>query len=199
MMKYILVSVMIFLFLGCSTRVPPKAEYRLNSNIEVKKLSSLSCKDKSLKVAQAFSSNTLMSRDMSYGLGDSKQFIYSESQWALTPNRAITTKFLAELRNSHLFKSVQISKSRSRNDYILEINIVDFMQYFDENSSSSYSQFIVSLTIIDAKTNRVFATDTFKSKVDVKTLDASGGVDGLNEALEEVLSQSNSWFNKVCK
>ena len=199
MMNFFLISIAIVLFVGCSTSVPPKVEYRLNPSLEIKNLSSLGCKEKSLKVAQAFSSNTLMSRDMSYGLGDSKQYIYSKSQWSLTPNRAITAKFLAELKKSKLFKSVQISKSRSSNDYILEINIIDFMQYFDETSSSSYSQFVVSLTFIDTKTNRVFATETFKSKVNVTSLDADGGVDGLSKAFDDVLSQSDIWLSKVCK
>jgi len=199
MMKFFLISIAIVLFVGCSKIVPPKVEYRLNPSLEIKNLSSLGCKEKSLKVAQAFSSNTLMSRDMSYGLGDSKQYIYSKSQWSLTPNRAITAKFLAELKKSKLFKSVQISKSRSSNDYILEINIIDFMQYFDETSSSSYSQFVVSLTFIDTKTNRVFATETFKSKVNVASLDADGGVDGLSKAFDDVLSQSDIWLSKVCK
>jgi len=198
-MKYFLIGVAIVLFIGCTNTVPPKVEYRLNSNFETQNLSSLGCKEKTLKVAQAFSSNTLMSRDMSYGLGSSKQYVYSESLWSLTPNRAITANFLEELRDSKLFKSVQISKSRSRNDYILEINIVDFMQYFDEKSTSSEAKFTVSLTFIDAKTNKVFATQTFTSKVLVTTLNANGGVEGLNKALADVLSQSNTWFEKVCK
>ena len=199
MLKYLLVSLATVLFIGCSITVPPKVEYRLNPSIEIQNLSSLGCKDKSLKVAQAFSSSTLMSQDMSYGLGDSKQYIYSKSQWSVTPNRAITAKFLSELKESKLFKNVQISKSRSSNDYILEINIVDFMQYFDEESKSSTAQLIVSLTFIDIKANRVFATKTFTSKIDVETLNASGGVEGLNKVFSKVLLQTNNWYEEVCK
>ena len=198
-MRYILVILAFFLFLGCSTTLPPKSEYRLSPDIAIKKLSADSCKDKSLKVAQAFSTSTLMSRDMSYGLGNSKQYIYSESQWASTPNRAITAEFLKLLRDSKLFKSVQISKSRSKNDFILEINIEDFMQYFNKQSSASFAKISISLTLIDAKTNKVFATQTFRTKLDVETLDANGGVSGLNRALSEVLSQSNIWIAGVCK
>jgi len=198
-MRYILIVLASFLFLGCSTALPPKSEYRLNPDIRTQKLSADSCKNKSLKVAQAFSQSTLMSRDMSYGLGDSKQYIYSESQWASTPNRAITAQFLKLFRASDLFKSVQISKSRSKNDFILEINIEDFMQYFNKQSSASFAKISISLTLIDAKTNNVFATQTFKTNTDVITLDANGGVDGLNDALSEVLSQSNIWIAGVCK
>ncbi len=199
MMKYILTGLAVVLFLGCSSTVPPKSEFRLNPDLKKQELLESGCSDKSLKVAQAFSSSILMSKNMNYGLGDSKQYIYSESQWSLTPNRAITSEFLKLIRESKLFKSVQVSKSRSRNDFILEVNIEDFMQYFNEESSLSYANMIVSLTLINTKTNNVFATQTFSAKVDVETLDANGGVDGLNNVLSDVLLQTNAWLSKVCK
>ena len=136
---------------------------------------------------------------MNYALGDSAQYVYSASLWATAPSRAVTSEFLSLIRDSKLFKSVQISKSRSRNDFILEINIEDFMQYFNENSTHSYSNVVVSLSLINTRTNNVIASEKFMSKVDVTSLDASGGVRGLNKALAEVLSESNIWLSQVCK
>ena len=198
-MKYFLITRISILFIGCSTTIPPKSEFRVNPNIPDKKLSVMSCKDNSLKVAQAFSSNSLMSRDMNYAQGDAKQYIYAKSQWASTPNRAITDMYLKLLRETDIFNSVQVSKSRSRNDYTLEINIEDFMQYFNEESSYSNANVVITLSFIETKSSIVFASKTFSSKVDVKTLNAEGGVDALNTALSEVMSQSNEWFGEVCK
>ncbi len=198
-MRYLIISLVVILFVGCTTTTPPKSEFRINPNILSKKLNISGCSDKSLKVAQAFSSNTLMSQSMNYGIGDTKQYAYSKSQWSLTPNRAITDEFLVLLREMKIFKSVQISKSRSKNDFILEINIEDFMQYFNADSSNSYVNVLISLTLIDSKTNYVFATKTFSAKIDTLSLDANGGVIGLNKALANVLSQSGDWFGEVCR
>jgi len=55
------------------------------------------------------------------------------------------------------------------------------------------------VTLINSKTNSVFATQTFSKQVDVKALNASGGIDGLNTALSAVLYQSNDWLAEVCK
>ena len=198
-MKYLIISLVTILFVGCTTVTPPKTEFRINPMMPDLQLSGMECKDSSLKVAQAFSSSNLMSIDMNYAQGDSKQYIYSKSQWSVTPNRAVTAKFLELLRDTELFNSVQVSKSRSKSDYILEINIEDFMQYFNEDSSSSYAKATVSLALIETKTSITFATKTFSTKVDIDTLNANGGVEGLNTALSDILSQSAEWFGKVCK
>ena len=198
-MKYILLSLVVFLFIGCTTVVPPKSEFRVNPKFSSKKLEVSGCKEKSLKVGQAFSSNSLMSQNMNYAQGDSKQYIYSQSQWSTTPNKAITAEYLKLIRQMDVFASVQISKSRSKNDYILEINIEDFMQYFCEDASTSNSHVMISLTIIDTKTNSVIATKIFSARVDILELNANGGVSGLNIALASVLNQSSHWFSEVCK
>ena len=199
-MRYILIISLVVLFSGCiSTKIPPKSEFRINPNTKVKTYTNDGCKDKSLKVTQAFSSNSLLSQNMYYGLGNTKQYIYSKSLWSTTPNRAITKEFVTLIRGSKLFKSVQSSKSRSKNDFILEINIEDFMQYFSEDSQNSFANVILNVTLINARTNLVIDTQTFSKKVEVKSLNASGGVDGLNTALSDALYKTNNWLARICK
>lgn len=198
-MKYALVFVISLLFSGCISSIPPKIEFRVNSKVDVKPIAQNGCKDKSLKIAQAFSSSSLLSKDMSYRLGDYKQYKYSEALWSISPNRAITMEFLSLIRNSKLFKSVQVSKSRSRSDVILEINIEDFMQYFNNNSTLSHVNVVISVSLINARKNSVFDTQTFSKKIKVKELNSRAGVEGLNIALNDVLKQSNLWLGDVCK
>ena len=198
--KYLILSIIAILFSGClTTTIPAKSEYRINTTLKANKTDAQSCTMKSLKVAKAFSSSAIMSNHMMYAIGDSKQYAYAESLWAQNPNSVITSNLLKLLRETELFKSVQVSKSRSRNDFILEINIEDFMQYFNSDSSSSYANIVVSLTLIDIKSNTVYATQTFASKVDVETLNAQGGVKGLSIALNNILAQTNTWISGVCK
>lgn len=199
-MKYISIIFLMIFMSGCvTTTVPAKSEYRIKTNEVHIKSNAVGCNDKSLKVAQAFSSSALVSNNMSYALGDSKQFIYSESLWAQSPNSVITSKFLELIRAMDLFKSVQISKSRSRNDVILEVSIEDFMQYFNADSSKSHANVSINLTLIDIRSNRVFATKTFHSEVDILSLNAEGGVKGLSKGLTNILNNTNTWLSGVCK
>ena len=199
-MKYFFISLFSILLSGCvTTIVPAKSEYRINTDIEAQKSESNSCKRKSLKVAQAFSSGTLMSKHMLYAIGDNKQYAYAESLWAENPNLVITSKVVKLVRETELFQNVQISKSRARNDFILEINIEDFMQYFDATSLHSHANISLTLTLIDIKSNRVIATQSFDAKVNVQDLNAQGGVQGLKEALNIILKDINIWIVGVCK
>lgn len=198
-MKYIVLVFVTLALSGCiTTKVPSKSEYRINTNVVTPKSDAKNCKDVSMKIAQAFSPSALMSNSMMYAQGNFKQYKYSQALWAQTPNSIVSAKFLKLIRESKLFKSVQTSKSRSNNDLLLEINIEDFMQYFDEKSTLSYANISLSLTIIDMKSNKVMASKLFTSKVATKTLNAQGGVDALSSALNNILQDTNIWMNGVC-
>ncbi|MCD6433788.1 MAG: hypothetical protein J7L21_07080, partial [Sulfurimonas sp.] len=114
-MRYVLLLVFVILLSGCTTIVAPVTEYRIITKIPAFSNVSGSCKDKSLKVAQAFSSSSLMSKEMNYAQGSSKLFRYSDSEWSESPNLGITAEVLKHVREIKLFKSVQNSKSRSKN------------------------------------------------------------------------------------
>ena len=198
-MKLLYIVLAVFTLTGCSTTIPSVAEYRISTQENSKSFTQSSCSDKSLKVAQAFSSSSLMTLNMNYGQGPHKRFVYTQSQWAESPNSAITAEILKSIKSTKLFKSVQVSKSRSNNNLLLETSIEDFMQYFSEDEKSSYANVIINLSLIDTSSNRVVATKTFDSKVEVLTIDADGGVVALNQALENTLLESVEWFGDVCK
>ena len=199
-MKIYLVMIgFIVLMSGCSGMHPSITEYRINTQYKIKKVEPTSCKNNSLKVAEAFSSSSLMSFNMNYAIGDNKQFTYSQSQWSLSPNHAISFEIVNLLRDMNLFKTVQISKSRTRDDIILETSIDDFMQYYSEDKNSSFVNVRISLTLIDTKTYKAVSTKSFLARVDSKSLDADGGVRALNLALKDVLVQSSLWLEEVCR
>ena len=199
-MKYFaLIGITLFFSACVTTKVPAKSEYRINTELTNFTSDSSMCKDKTLKVAQAFSDKNLMVNDMMYTQGNYKQFFYASSQWAQTPNDAITTKFLSLMRNAKLFQNVQIAGSRSKNDFILEVHIEDFMQYFNADITSSFANAKIHLSLIDATNREIYASESFSAKIDVNTLDAQGGVEGLSIALTKILNDSGTWIAKVCK
>jgi cholesterol transport system auxiliary component len=198
-MKYILSLLLLLLLNGCTVAQPPISEYRIVAQINESGFDAQSCKDKSLKISQAFSANSLMSQKMKYAQDEYGEYAFSESEWSRTPNGAITEEITKSVRASKLFKSVQGYKSRAKSDYILENNIEEFIQYFSNDAKSSYSSVIITMSLVDTKSGETLDTHTMSKTYAVKEMNAQGGVKALNEALSDVLQQSNIWLNEVCK
>ncbi len=197
-MKFILPIFFVFMFFGCATKVPIATKYKIDSEIDIQKVKDSKCSKKSLKVLQSFSSSILMSNKMYYVEDDNKIYPYSESLWANTPNRIVSNELFKMLRESNLFNAVIGSKSRTKTSWLLESKVEDFMQYYENDLSSSYVKVTIDLTLLDSKTSHVIATNVFKSKIKVNTLNAQGGVEAFNIALIEILNDSLLWIDKQC-
>lgn len=185
-------------FISCSAPKPAAVEYRINMDTITTNFDKSTCRDKSLKIAEAFSPSYLMSLNINYVLGKNKQFAYSQSKWASAPNRFIGAEVEKLLRDMSLFKTVQTSKSRTKSDYILETNVEEFMQYFDADSTKSDSKVVIVLSLIDSASSQVIASKSFSSQIESKTLNAEGGVEALSLAFKNVLQESTLWFEELC-
>ena len=193
------ISIIIMYFLSACTVVKPHiSEYMINPEIQENNSISL-CNNRSLKILQSFSPSSLMSTKMHYVLGDYKRDSFTQSQWAESPNRAITNRILSMLQNSKIFSTVQVSKSRTQSDLFLETNIEDFVQYFSKDEKKSYVKAIITMTLIDTKTKSILASKTFEKQVESKSIDAQGGVVALNSALFDILLESQQWMAGACK
>lgn len=198
-MKFILQIFLVFMFFGCTTKVPMATKYKIDSEISIQKIKDSKCSNKNLKILQSFSSNMFMSKKMYYVEGDNKIYPYSEALWANTPNRIVSNEIYKMLRELNLFNAVVGSKSRIKTSWLLESKVEDFMQYYEHDLSSSYVKVIINLTLIDSKTSQVIATKVFKSKIKVQTLNASGGVEAFNIALGKILNDASFWMVKKCQ
>lgn len=198
-MKLILITMSVLFLSGCTMTKPYITEYKILAKEKQIKTSSSECRDKSLKIAQAFSEKSLMSTMMDYTQSDNKVFSYTESQWQETPNHAITAYMYNGIKESDIFKSVLSSKSVSKSDMILEINIEEFMQHYTLDMKELSAKVVISLALINTKTNSIIATKTFKSKADSKKLNADGGTEALSLALSDVLDKNIEWLGGVCK
>lgn len=184
---------------ACSVTQTYKSAYTLDAHASIAAHTSESCRDKTLKVSQAFSKNTLMTTNMSYVEGEYNQYVFSESQWSQSPSSTITQSITQSVRNAGLFRSVQGHKSRSKSDYILESSIEDFMQYFSKDLQSSFVNVVIHFALIDAHNSDVLQSITLSKKVAVDQLDAKAGVKALSQGLNEILEEKNSWLNEVCR
>ncbi|OHE05305.1 MAG: hypothetical protein A2513_09110 [Sulfurimonas sp. RIFOXYD12_FULL_33_39] len=197
-MRTVLIILVVFLS-GCATIKPAVAEYRVVTQVQKKDILAKGCKNKSLKILEAFSTNSLKSLSMDYTESGNRVFSYSESQWQESPNNFVISHLISNIRAQELFSSVNLSKSRSKNSLLLETAIEEFMQFYSSDLKSSYVDIVITFTLVDSSTNAVMATKTFYSKVNAKTPDAQGGVDAINSALSEIISQNINWLEEVCK
>jgi len=197
-MKYYLVVLAGLLVGGCSVTKPPLTEYSIDVNIPIKESTSKECSLKTIKVAQSFSSNKLKTLNMNYAQDNTKIYTYSLSIWAESPNDAITSQVVKILREKKIFKNVQISRSRAKSDFILEVNIEKFIQSFNKDLTNSYADVVMTFSLIDAKTNKVIVSQDFKAK-EGDLGDANGGVKALTNALSSVLVKSTEWLEEVCR
>ena len=197
-MRYFLI-ILTLLLSGCTVTTPSKAEYRIAPTMEIKSVQKSTCKDSSLKIAQAFSASTLMSKKMRYIYDEQQEFTYSESAWSRSPSRSITAALLKSVRDTKLFKSVINYKSRSRSNLILETNIEEFIQHYEEDNEESFVSVVISFSLVDAKTSKTIDTTTISVELETQTLNAKGGAEALNKALIEVLEKNNEWLGSICK
>jgi len=198
-MRYALAFISIFFMVACTTTKPTITEFKINIDVDKIESNSLGCKEKTLKISKAFAEPSLMSLKMDYVQGKNKVFTYSKSQWVATPAQSIYKQIFFSLRDSKLFKNVNLNASRSISEYSVEIIIEDFMQYYDEEFNKSFANVKININIINLKDSSVVASKNFSSRVDVKTLNAEGGVEALNLALADVVEQNLNWFVGVCK
>ena len=199
-MKNLALSFLALLLLsGCTITNPPISAYRVFIPKNQPSLEESSCKDKSIKVALAFAKNSLMTEKMKYAQDNYSEHAFNESEWAQSPNKAITQEIFETLRESKLFKSVQNYKSRSKSQYILESNIEEFMQHFDTESKSSYAVVSLSFVLVEEKSSQVIDSIHLSKNIPLKSLNAKSGVKALSEGLAQILHEKNIWLAKACK
>jgi len=193
-MKYFWIAALIFLG-GCTTQ-PHIVEYRIVPNLEIQASSNSQCKGKSLKIAPVFTSSSLMSQTMKYTTEEFKEFAFTESEWAVTPNRAIGNALERALREKKIFASVSSFRSRSRADLLLESSVDEFIQHFYSNNKKSSVKVSLFANLVDNKNSKSLASKTFTKELAVEQLNAKAGVEALNKALKEVLQEELQWLEQ---
>lgn len=198
-MKILIACFALIIVSACSFKEPYKKQYTLDVQTEAPTQRGMMCQDKSLKVSQAFSSNRLMDRQMSYIEGAYREYAFSESEWAQSPNSIITQKLISSIRQSGLFQSVEGYKSRSKSDYLLESTIEEFVQYYSEDAKHSYVKAVMHFVLIDAKSSEVISSKSLSKKIELQSLKADEGVSALSKALSEIFKEKNIWLSEECR
>ena len=198
-MKRIAILGSLLFFIGCSVTAPAVTEYRVDPllNNETDKLQL--CRDKTITIGQVFTENSLITNQMKYVQSGYKEFSYTQSEWASSPNKAISRALLKSVRDSKVFASVSSYRSRARNELLLETNVDSFIQYYGEENNSSFVKVVFSLSLVDVKDVKAIDSIVIEKKIQSESLNAEGGVKALNTGLSEVLEETNIWLSEACR
>lgn len=198
-MKTLLSAFLLLLMTACSTTYPAVTQYRIAPQESVQTLHKSSCKQHSVKVAQAFVRSSLMSKKMKYVVGEYQEGAFNQSEWAEDPNRAITDAIVKSLQSSSIFESVASYRSFSASDYTLESNVAEFTQHFSLDEKSSYVKIDITFRLVNNQTMQVVAVKHIVKELAAKKADAPSGVEALNVLLTQSLREMQEWIAKSCK
>jgi ABC-type uncharacterized transport system auxiliary subunit len=187
----------ILLLTGCSvtTTLPPVTQYDIEVSSAQKSVQTRGTK--TVKVVMVVDKTQFLEKKMYYKVGTNSQYTYTQSRWATPPSKAIALAVVKSLREQKIFANVLLEQSRAKSEYLLEVSVEDFEQYFSEDEKKSWAKVVLHYNLIDLKNSRVVASHTFFAKQDVQQLNALGGVKTLEVLLTQVVQKSGDWLAKV--
>jgi len=197
-MRYIYFLIFVVFFTACSVKTPPLEKYTLNPKLTIPKTKNNTCKDKSIKIIQPFSSNIYVINEIKYVVNNLEENSYNNSSWSISISDTFYFNILKALRKSEVFKNVENYATVSVSDYILEVEISDFKQYFSKDLKKSYIVADVTFNLVDKKSLKTISQKRFYKKIPSKTNDVKGGVEALNKALDDILKEMIVWIEGRC-
>ena len=193
-MRTILVLLLSLLWMsGCSIRPeakPPITYYNLQPEI------ALTCTpaptQKTVRLHFVDTTPALSSQNIVYTKPSLEAGNYLYSKWHQSPNRSISTALYTAFRHNNVFNRLVYDNTFVRSDLMLDIKILRFEHHFT-NTKDSNGVIALDAMLYDAETKQLLASHLFRSEVKAKTGNAQGGVNALNTALAEIISELICW------
>lgn len=197
-MKYLALTFFILFLNGCSltTTVPATTQYHI-AMPQVVAMNTSACQKKTVKISLIQSPSIFKFTQMFYADANLRQFAYTQSAWSESPAERLQTIYLTALSQSNLFKSVIGYQSLAAYDYLVEIHLYDFMQYFDDAGHASV-RMSFDLVMIEHGDRKVMGTFHFNEILQSESADAIGGVSGLNDLVNKSVETMLIWVQDEC-
>lgn len=200
-MKILIYALIVLFFGGCSlqTKVAASTQYRMEVSPDDANYTALTCKDNLLQLKSISSYDPLQSRSIYYQVGEYKLFAYSQSNWEEVPSKTIQNELISALRDTKIFKDVVTNRSLAKPDYILEYDVEDFMQHYNEDLSHSYVTAKLHLSLIENNSSKLLYATTIQKRLDTDSNDAFGGVKALKSVLKDLIHDTSVWLDVRCQ
>lgn len=150
---------------------------------------------KSILIADATVPTWLDSTAIHYRLlyhNPSQSYSYANSRWKASP-AAILTQQIRDRIVANTDEQVIKNSSTAKTDYILHIELEEFMQLFD-TTQDSHAVIGVRASLIERSSRNLFAQKDFNIQEKTPTADAAGAVFALGTASNQLIDQLIAWL-----
>ena len=189
----ILLISLIFILNGCLTKeLPSYNTYTLQLKENTTSLEGFS---KSIKVTEPKTIQSLNNSAIHYIKGALSKNQYALSKWSDKPSKMIQELITSKLSESGV-SFVTSSNIKTKTDYILQSELVNFEQVFIDESSYAILKIRVYLT---DTTDDSISFKTFEYKEKCEENNALGAVKSLNTVSNTLANDIQLWMDKVIK
>jgi len=195
---YGLFTILMIIFLNaCSSKTHKAMDiYTLKYNAIPSTKPLIATSNKTLKIIQPQSSKEIQKKKILYAKTLQQRETYAYSRWSDTPNRMLEDFLVAYLNQTALFKVVIPHTSQVAPAWLLESNIEDFYQYFDEENRA-FAIVKIRFFLMDKKDKSLISQYYFSAKIPSSPLDAKGGVLAFNLAMQQVATELQLWLKDL--
>lgn len=122
----------------------------------------------------------------------SQSYSYANSRW-VAPPAAILTQKIRDHIVTHTNKQVIKNSSTAKADYILHIELEEFIQAFN-TANDSHVAISLRASLIERNSRHLFAQKDFGIQEKVPTADAAGAVFALGFASNQLINELIEWL-----
>lgn len=150
----------------------------------------------SILIADATAPAWLNSTAIHYRLlyhNPTQSYTYAHSRWIATPAAILTQKIRSRIvTDTH--EQVIRDSGTAKADYVLQIDLEDFLQVFD-TTNDSHVVIGLRASLIERSSRHLLAQKDFSIKEKTPTADTVGAVFALSAASDQLINELISWLN----
>jgi cholesterol transport system auxiliary component len=124
-------------------------------------------------------------------------YAYTSSRWVAPPAKLLTERIKQHFA-THIDQEDKIRESVSLANYLLKIELEEFIQIF-ENQNSSWVKIRLRVSLYEQKTRSLMAQRNFLGEQLTESTDAEGAVAGLIKVGDGLSSELIQWIDNVFK
>lgn len=198
MFKTIFISIIsIFMFTGCislTKELPSYSTYTLSLQEDKEKTSNYI--DKSIYILEPKAIASINTKAINYSKESFKQEKYALSRWSDKPTKMLQEIIANYLVSSNSYKYITTSNIKTKSDFRLVTQLVDFKHTFSDNSS--YADLSIRVFLINNKTDDVYFKNFSYTNKSVSS-DAEGVVKAFNKITPLLLKDLNLFIRQVIR
>lgn len=120
-----------------------------------------------------------------------KLYAYANSRWAASPAILLTQQMRQHISTGTPYFVIKNS-AYARADYVLQIELVEFIQIFDL-VDRSHVTVRLQASLIDRKSRALIQQKRFEAQLATPTADAAGAVSAFSKASQQLMQQIVNW------